>query len=84
MPAAATIPAWRMPPPSSLRYRSARTISSAVPAIIDPTGAPRPFERQNWTVSTSRQMTSAPTPSATAALNRRAPSMCTFMPRACA
>ena len=67
-----------------LAHRLARPTSSAVPAMIDPTGAPSPFERQNWTVSTSRQMTSAPTPSATAALNRRAPSMCTFIPRACA
>ncbi len=53
---------------------------SAEPASIDPTGADRPLERQNMTVSTGAARSAASTPSATAALNSRAPSQWTGRP----
>ena len=40
-----------MPPPSILRKRRARSTSSRLPAITEPTGAPSPFEKQADTVS---------------------------------
>ena len=52
IPAAAMTPAWRMPPPRRARSRRAAAMRSAEPASIDPTGADRPLERQNMTVST--------------------------------
>ena len=52
MPAAASTPACLMLPPNTLRAMRARWMKSALPASIDPTGAPRPFERQNITEST--------------------------------
>ena len=43
----------RLPHPSAQRLANtrARSICSAVPTSIDPTGAPSPFDRQNITVS---------------------------------
>ena len=76
-PAAARTPAWRMPPPSILRTRRARAMNSAGPQTTEPTGAPRPFETQKVTESTSRAKSRAGRPSATAALKSRAPSRCT-------
>jgi hypothetical protein len=58
-PAAATIPAWRMPPPTMRTFRLARRIKASSPARSDPTGAPSPFETQNMTVSACRQMSAA-------------------------
>src|SRR5260370_27658754 len=54
------------------------------PAIIDPTGAPNPFDKQNITESTFRVITATWSPSAVAALKMRAPSRCTFNPILCA
>ena len=65
-----------MPPPSALRNTRALAIRSAKPTSIDPTGAPRPFDRQNITVSNPRVSVFTSTPSATAALKMRAPSRC--------
>src|SRR5262245_41324946 len=80
IPAAAMIPACRMPPPTILRRRRARVTTSGRPQITEPTGAPRPFERQNVTVSTSRVKSRASRRRATAALKRRAPSRWTGTP----
>ena len=40
-----------MPPPTSLRARRARQMTSREPTSTDPTGQPRPLLRQNVTVS---------------------------------
>eukprot|EP00955_Chlamydomonas_euryale_P061371 358013-Chlamydomonas_euryale.AAC.1 len=40
-----------MPPPSSLRTRRARPMKSAEPSSTEPTGQPRPLDRQTETVS---------------------------------
>ena len=45
------MPAWRMPPPKILRARAASCSVAASPTSTEPTGAPRPFERQTLTVS---------------------------------
>src|SRR5690606_5325982 len=50
-PAAAMTPAWRMPPPSSLRQRRARAMNSPDPQSMEPMGAPRPLDRLNITES---------------------------------
>ena len=73
-PAAARMPAWRMPPPRALRYIRARSMSLADPTSIDPTGAPSPFDRQNITVSKPLVKLRTSSPSAVAALKMRAPS----------
>jgi hypothetical protein len=78
---AASSPAWRQPPPTTLRQRRARSTSSALPSSIEPTGAPRPFEKQIETLSKPRATSRAGTPRAIAALYRRAPSR--WKPRPC-
>ena len=75
-PAAASTPAWRIPPPNALRKMRALRICSAEPTSMEPTGAPRPFDRQNITVSKPRVRVCTSTPSAMAALKMRAPSRC--------
>jgi hypothetical protein len=40
--AAASTPAWRMPPPAILRMRCARAMKSRLPHSAEPTGAPSP------------------------------------------
>src|SRR5271170_1986954 len=45
-PAAASTPAWRIPPPSILRYTRACSMNSREPAIMLPTGAPKPVDKQ--------------------------------------
>ena len=79
-PPAAMMPAWRMPPPKSLRARWARAIIAALPSSTEPTGAPRPFDRQTLTESNGATMSRSATPEATAALQTRAPSRCRIMP----
>ena len=49
-PAAATMPAWRIAPPSRLRSIRPAAITSAGPARTDPTGAHSPFDRHDMTV----------------------------------
>ena len=44
---------------------------------IDPTGAPKPFDKQNITESAGRARSAMVSPSAAAALKIRAPSRCT-------
>ena len=73
------MPAWRIPPPKSLRLRRTSWIRSASPATAEPTGAPRPFEKHTETESTSAATSAGETPSATAAFQSRAPSMCSRM-----
>src|SRR5262249_53032736 len=80
MPAAASTPTCRMPAPSILRQRRARSMSSVEPQITEPTGAESPFDRQKVTESTGRVKSAAGRPSAVAALNSRAPSRCTPTP----
>src|ERR1035437_3195927 len=82
-PAAARMPACRMPPPSALRYMRERSINSALPTSSDPTGAPSPLERQNMTVSALAVSCATGMPRATEALKTRAPSRCTGRPAAC-
>ncbi|OPZ60363.1 MAG: hypothetical protein BWY88_00516 [Synergistetes bacterium ADurb.Bin520] len=53
IPAAASTPDWRMPPPRALRQCRARSMKARLPQSMDPTGAPSPLERQNCTESTS-------------------------------
>ena len=43
MPAAAMIPAWRIPPPSIFLIRRARAMNSLLPQITEPTGADEPL-----------------------------------------
>ena len=51
-PAAARMPAWRIPPPSSLRRTPAPGSSRPRgPTSSEPTGAPRPLDRQTETTS---------------------------------
>ncbi len=49
---AAMIPAWRMAPPISFRVSLAALMNSLLPHSTEPTGAPRPLEKQNCTEST--------------------------------
>jgi hypothetical protein len=76
MPAAASTPACRMPPPSRLRIRRAPATKAADPASIEPTGALRPLDRQNITESKKTVICRTSTPRAVAALKTRAPSRC--------
>ena len=80
MPAAASTPAWRQPPPSSLRSRRARKMELSDPHSIEPTGAPSPLLRQNCTVSATAAKADSGTPAATDAFTSRAPSRCTDRP----
>src|SRR4029453_14610758 len=84
---AAGRPPGGMPPPSSLAARWSSRTRACVPHTSEPTGAPRPFERQNVTVSASSAHAEAGVPVATSALKRRAPSRWTeslFSRAACA
>ena len=65
--AAATTPAWRMPPPTILRPRCAAAMNSFEPTSAEPTGAPSPFEKQTETLSNGAASSLAGTPSLTAA-----------------
>ena len=62
-------------PPSSELIEAFQKITSDDPASIDPTGAPRPFERQNITESTLAAISRTGVPRNSAALKTRAPSM---------
>jgi len=85
--AAASMPACRSPPPSILRARWARRISSREPTRADPAGAPNPLLKHTETLSkwlaicraTVVAEVAAVAP-ATAALNSRAPSKCVARP----
>src|SRR4029450_392853 len=79
---AAAPPPCRIPPPIILRTRRACAMTSREPQISEPTGAPRPFDRQKVTESTWRVNSSAGRLRATAALKIRAPSRCTGTPAA--
>ncbi len=74
-------------PPAASRRRTAFLflraflIVSALPATIDPTGAPRPFEKHMLTVSAHATYSRNGTPVATTAFASRAPSRWTFNPR---
>ncbi|MOA24958.1 hypothetical protein D3C78_1456570 [compost metagenome] len=83
-PAAAMMPDCRCVPPSMRRKVRARDITALLPASTAPTGALRPLDRHSDTVSAYCVISAAGTPSATAALNKRAPSRCTGMPPALA
>ena len=63
--------------PSGPGARAPRAITSAGPHSSEPTGAPRPFDRQNITVSAGATSSRGDVPSATAAFQMRAPSTCT-------
>ena len=68
MPAAAITPAWRIPPPTTLRARRASAMNARSPHTTEPTGAASPLLRQNVTESASATSAFTSTPSATAAL----------------
>src|SRR5579859_7358738 len=74
------MPAWRMPPPHILRKRRARSTISFEATKAEPTGAPRPLEKQTLTVSQWAAYCFSEMPVATAAFQRRAPSMWTAKP----
>src|SRR5262249_56912368 len=71
--AAAPTPAWRIPPPNSLRTRRARATKSRVPHRAEPIGAPRPLLKQTDTLSKFAAHSAAGMPVATTAFHRRAP-----------
>src|SRR5437867_11675324 len=71
MPAAARIPAWRIPPPYMRRKRRSFSTVGRSDTITDPTGAPSPLDKQNETVSKWRAYSAADTPVATTALEPR-------------
>lgn len=60
-PAAARMPAWRIPPPTIFRQRTARRMYASLPSSSEPTGAPSPFDRQMvkesqyWAISRNSQ-----------------------------
>ena len=60
--------------------RAPRRSRRPVPHSSEPTGAPKPFDRQNITVSAPRDELDGGTPSAIAAFQMRAPSQCTREP----
>ncbi len=70
----------RMPPPTTLRQRRALAMSAASPQSTEPTGAPRPLDRQTDTESKCWLISRTGTPSLTAALYSRAPSRCRARP----
>ena len=77
IPAAAIIPACRIADPNHFLHLRASFIVLWLPQINEPTGHPRPLERQNVTVSTSFTSADTGISKATAALNNLAPSICT-------
>ena len=76
------MPTWRWVPPIILRRRRAAAMTGPLPASTAPTGALRPFDRHSDTVSTWAARSAGGTPRCVAALNRRAPSRWTGIPRA--
>ena len=52
----------------------------ACPRSAEPTGAPRPLEKQTFTVSKGAESSAAGTPVAASAFHRRAPARCTPQP----
>ena len=81
-PAAATIPACRIAPPKRCFSRQARSISSARAGEERAQRAAEPLrEAERDRVEARRRSRPASTPSATAALKRRAPSRWTREPR---
>ena len=83
-PAAARMPACRMPPPNIFRARRARSMKARVPTTTDPTGAPSPLDRQKVTESAWAANSRTGAPVAMLALKIRAPSRCTAIPLAVA
>src|SRR6266436_1414975 len=79
MAPAARIPACRIPPPKIFLNFLARSINSASPATIDPTGAPRPFEKQTDTESAHEAYSLGDMPDAALAFQIRAPSRWSLM-----
>ena len=73
--AAAMTPACLIPPPNRFRRYLISSTADCSPQTIDPTGAPSPFEKQNWIVSADAAHRSAGKPVAATALKMRAPSM---------
>src|SRR2546425_12459299 len=74
MPAAARIPAWRIPPPYMRRKRRSFSTVGRSDTITDPTGAPSPLDKQNETVSKWRAYSPAGTPGGPTAFKSLAPS----------
>ena len=68
------MPAWRMAPPNIRLMRTARAISTLLPAMTLPTGQPKPLESATDTASKGADSSAAVRPEAAAALNNRAPS----------
>src|SRR5260370_38627730 len=66
------MPDCRIAPPNMRRARTAREITSVLPASTLPTGQPSPFDNATDTRSNGRASSARLTPEATEALNRRA------------
>src|SRR5664280_39680 len=79
-PAAARMPAWRMPPPSRRRSTRASATAAALATTTEPTGAPSPLDRHTDRVSNSSPYAESCTPLATLAFQIRAPSQCSAIP----
>uniref|UniRef100_A0A7C9DPT5 Uncharacterized protein n=1 Tax=Opuntia streptacantha TaxID=393608 RepID=A0A7C9DPT5_OPUST len=73
--AAHKIPTCLIPPPKVFLSLFAFAIKLFEPTMTDPTGAPRPFDRQTDTESAACTNLSTGTPRAVAALKMRAPSI---------
>ncbi|CRZ42908.1 Uncharacterised protein [Vibrio cholerae] len=67
-PAAAKMPAWRIPPPTIFRQRLALAIKSLEPSSNEPTGAAKPLDRHTVIESKYCAISLTSTSSATAAL----------------
>ncbi len=74
------MPTWRIPPPIRLRQTRASAIASLLPTMSEPTGAPRPLDRQTASTSATAPYSRSGVPVATWAFQMRAPSMCTRAP----
>ena len=79
-PAAASMPACRMPPPTMRRNARARSMNRPSHKGANRTARSDPCETQKARCQRAWRCAAAGTPSFTAALNSRAPSMCNGMP----
>ena len=75
MRCSARTPDCRIAPPKSLRKRLLSRMNSFEPANAEPTGAPRPLEKQTETESNPFRISASDVLEATAAFQSRAPSI---------
>ena len=78
--AAAKYPAWRIPPPITLRNLLASVILPFGPSRREPTGAPKPLDTHIDIVSNSAPMSFGSSLVSTITLKSLAPSKCRISP----